>query len=79
MLLLLHNKNISDFFNEMDIISETFYDRKVSSNVRERIVAGSVISPGPLFVFVFINRWRNYGPGDYTVTHVTCPKQSRLV
>ena len=42
-----------------------------STNVRERIVTRSEISPGPLYVFVFIKRWRNYGPGDYTVTHVT--------
>ena len=39
-------------------------------NVRDGIVARSVISPGLLYFFVFIKRWRNYGLGDYTVTHV---------
>ena len=39
-------------------------------NVPDGIVARSVISPGPLYVFVFIKRWQNYGPGDYTVMHV---------
>ena len=35
------------------------------------LVARSIISPGPLYLFVLIKRWRNYGPGDYTVKHVT--------